>query len=124
MPPSGTRLLALADREYRQIVQKPEPLPVRKGFKAVKLNPAKFDATWDRRRGAAVRLTAVLLGEDDAVLQQRVCGDDRSVKTYAAAAAWLQRESAQLRRVAGLLDTAAGRLTVVLGRCSQAAPTS
>lgn len=68
-------------------------------------------------RGAAVRLTAVLLGEDDAALQQRVCANDRSVKDYTAAADWLQRESAYLRKVARLLDTAGGRVVTVPGRC-------
>ncbi len=117
MPP-GNRLLALADREFRQVVQKPEPPPTRKSFKPVKLNPSRFDSAWDRKRGAAVRLTAVLLSEDDAALQQRVCEDERTAKTYADAASWLQRESAHLRRVARRPDTAAGRLSVVLERCT------
>ena len=116
MPP-GNRLLSLADREFRQIVQKPEPPPTRKSFKAVKLNPARFDSAWDRRRGAAVRLTAVLLGEDDTTLQLRVCENDKTAKTYADAASWLQRESAHMRKVARMLDTAAGRLNIVLERC-------
>lgn len=68
-----------------------------------------------------MRLTAVLLGEDDGALQQRVCADERSVEVYADAADWLQRESAYLRKVARLLDTAGGRLTSVLGRCRESA---
>jgi hypothetical protein len=68
---------------------------------------------------------AVLLREDDAALHQRVCESERSAKTYSDAADWLQRESAYLRKVARLLDTAAGRVEVVLERCSaeqQSAP--
>jgi hypothetical protein len=87
----------------------------------MRLNPARFDSAWDRKRGAAVRLTAVLLREDDAALEQRVCGSERSVKVYADAADWLQRESAYLRKVARLLDTAGVRLTSVLLRCRASA---
>lgn len=116
-PGHRARLLTLADREFRQLTGKPAtPVPSRK-FKPIRLNATKFDSAWDRKRGAAVRLTAVLLGEDDSALQQRVCADDRSAKVYADAADWLQRESAYLRKVARLLDTAGGRLTSVLGRC-------
>ena len=116
-PANSVRLLKLADREFHQLTGKPAtPVPRRK-FKPVKLNAARFDSAWDRKRGAAVRLTAVLLGEDDAALEHRVCGDERARKTYSAAADWLQRESAYLRKVARLLDTAGGRLSSVLGRC-------
>lgn len=122
MPPGNpARLLKLADREYHQLTGKRAvPVPSRK-FKPMKLNATKFDAAWDRKRGAAVRLTAVLLGEDDAALEQRVCADARSAKVYADAADWLTRESAYLRKVARLLDTAGGRLTSVLGRCQGSA---
>ena len=64
-----------------------------------------------------MRLTAVLLREDDSALGRRVCENEKTVKTYATAAEWLQRESAYLRKVARLVDTAGGRLSVVLGRC-------
>jgi hypothetical protein len=60
---------------------------------------------------------AVLLREDDTTLQRRVCENDRSAKTYADAVSWLQRESIYLRKVSRLLDTAAGRISVVLERC-------
>ena len=68
-----------------------------------------------------MRLTAVLLREDDAALQQRVCENERTAKTYADAADWLQRESAYLRKIARLLDTAGGRLSAVLTRCNESA---
>jgi len=35
-----------------------------------------------------VRLTAVLLREDDAALERRVCANERAVKTYVTE--WLQ----------------------------------
>jgi hypothetical protein len=41
-------------------------------------------------------------------------------QTYADAADWLQRESQYLRKVALLLETASGRLSVVLTRCQAA----
>ena len=118
MPPGNpARLLKLADREFRQLTEeRPTPTPARR-FKPIKLNATRFDGAWDRKRGAAMRLTSVLLREDDTALQARVCADQRSVKTYADAADWLQRESAYLRKVARLLDTAGGRLVTVLARC-------
>jgi hypothetical protein len=117
--PSGnpTRLLTLADREYRQLTDARTALPTTHKFKPIKLSAARFDQGWDRKRGAAMRFTSVLLREDDIALEKRVCADARSVKTYSSAADWLQRESAYLRRVARLLETAGGRLTAVLGRC-------
>ena len=123
-PGNPARLLKLADREYSQLTGKPVASVPSRRFKAVRLNPARFSADWDRKRGAAVRLTAVLLADDDSALEQRVCADERSVKIYTDAADWLQRESAYLRRIARLLDTAGGRLGTVLGRCkaSSAAP--
>lgn len=114
---SPGRLFKLANKEFAQLTGKPvAPVPNRK-FKPVRLNPAKYSADWDQKRGAAVRLTAVILAEADSDLEQRVCGDDRARKTYSAAADWLQRESAYLRKVSRLLDAAGGRLTAVLGRC-------
>ena len=116
-PGNAVRLLKLAEREHKQLTQeRPTPKPARR-FKPIKLNAARFDSGWDRKRGAAVRLTSVLLREDDTTLQARVCADQRSVKTYADAANWLQRESAYLRKIARLLDTAGGRLVSVLARC-------
>jgi len=41
-------------------------------FKSMRLNAARFDQSWDRKRGSAARLMAVLLREDNATLQQRV----------------------------------------------------
>jgi hypothetical protein len=122
MPLNQVRLLALADREFRQLTSKPLTVEPTRKFKPVKLNAARFDNTWERKRGAAVRLTAVLLGEDDSTLERRVCENGVSAKTYADAMAWLRRESNHLRKVAKLLDTAGGRLGAVLTRCERRAP--
>lgn len=85
-PGNPSRLLKLSDRAFQQFTGKPAvPVPARR-FKAVKLNAARFDSGWDRKRGAAVRLTAVLLGEDDAALERRVCENERSTKVYTDAA--------------------------------------
>lgn len=82
------QLLALADREYRRLKNKPSTCPpAPRKFKAIQLNLAKFDSAWDRKRGAAVRLLEVLLQEDDATMERRVCESEHSAKTYAEAAA-------------------------------------
>jgi hypothetical protein len=99
---------------------KPVPEPNRK-FKTIKLNPVRFDQSWDRKRRAAIRLTSVLLRHDDVALEGRVCENDKTAKTYADAADWLQRESVYLRKIARLLETASGWLSVVLTRCQSGA---
>ena len=120
MPPGNpARLLKLADREFRQLTETRPAAPPTRKFKPIRLNAARFDQSWDRKHGAAVRLTAVLLCEDDATLERRVCENEKTAKTYATAADWLARESVYLRKVARLLDTASGRVTTVLGRCAQ-----
>lgn len=116
---AGTRanLITLADREFRQVTgSKATPEPARK-FKPIRLNLSRFDNSWDRKRGAAVRLMGVLLREDDSTLERRVCESDKSSRTYAEAAEWMQRESAYLRRIARLLDTAGNRVASVVSRC-------
>jgi hypothetical protein len=123
MPPGDrVRLLSLAAREFRHLTEERPPTPSDRKFKPMKLNAAKFDTSWDRKRGAAVRLTSVLLCEDDSTLERRVCENERSTKTYTDAADWLQRESAYLRKTARLLETAVSRLSVVLERCRSRAP--
>jgi len=118
-PGTQLRLLSLADREFRQLTSKVPTIEPARKFKPIKLNAARFDSGWDRKRGAAVQLTAVLLREDDTTLVRRVCENDRSVRIYAEAVTWLQRESAYLRKVARLLYTAGGRLAAVLTRCER-----
>lgn len=119
MPPGNpTRLLKLADREFRQLTEdRSDPLPTPRKFKSMRLNITRFDKSWDRKRGSAARLMAVLLREDDSTLHRRVCESEGTAKTYADAVGLLQRESVYLRKVSRLLDTAAGRISVVLERC-------
>lgn len=76
----------------------------------MKLKAAKFDPSWDRKHGAAVRLTSVLLREDDTALERRVCENERSVRVYSDAADWLHRESIYLRKVADCSRLAAAGL--------------
>ena len=73
----NTRILGTR-RGYTQgyTEERPRPISSRR-FKPLKLNAARFDQSWDRKRGAAVRLTAVLLQEDDTTLQGRVCENDK-----------------------------------------------
>lgn len=116
-PGNRVRLLALVDREFRQLTSaKPRPEPNRK-FKAIKLKPARFDQSWDRKRGAAARMTSILLKHDDVELESRVCKSAKTAKTYGEAADWLRRESEYLRKVARLVEMASGRLSVVLTPC-------
>ena len=90
---SRAYLLTLADREFRQLTEKPQaPVAAMRRFKPMRMNLSKFDAAWDRKRGSAVRLMGVLLREDDAELERRVCESEKSAKTYAQAAEWMQRE--------------------------------
>jgi hypothetical protein len=64
---------------------------------------------------------AVVLREDHEALTRRVCENAESAKNYASAAELLQRESAHLRKIARLLDTAGVRLSAVVSRCAAAA---
>lgn len=113
-----TRLLALSEREFRTQSEAPQPKPANTKFRALRLNITKFGDGWDRKRGAAARLMAVLLRESDAQLTERVCETSDSSKTYNGAADWLTREARYLRKVASMMDTAAGRLGVALQRCT------
>jgi hypothetical protein len=67
------RLLKLADREFRRLTESQPAEPSTRKFKPIRLNAARFDESWDSKRGVAVRLTSVLLREDDSALEQRVC---------------------------------------------------
>ena len=117
-------LLSFADREFRQLTEKPQaPVAAMKRFKPMRMNLSKFDAAWDRKRGSALRLMGVLLREDGAELVRRVCESEKSAKTYAQAAEWMQRESAYLRKLTRLLDTAGGRVASVVMRCQGAQET-
>ena len=129
--PSGnpSRLLALADREFRELTNKPLTIEPTRKFRPVNLNVARFDNSWERKRGAAVRLTAVLLREDDTTLERRVCENEVSAKTYADAVAWFgespsicgRSRSCWIRLAEGLRPflLAAGRpdLTDLLADC-------
>ncbi len=113
------RLMQLSDREFRQFTNKPLAIEPARKFKPVKLNVARFDNAWERKRGAAVRLTAVLRREDDPALERRVCESELSAKTYADAMAWLRRESTHLRKVAKLLERSVLLRTVSVPSRSQ-----
>jgi hypothetical protein len=116
------RLLTLSDREYqRENNTAPAPQPATKKFKAVRLNLARYDGSWDRKRGSAARLMAVLLRESDDQLTERVCQDAQACRTYRGAADWLAGEAQYLRKLAAMMETASSRLTVVLQRCGHSA---
>lgn len=55
----STRLLKLADREFRELTGKPAVPEASRRFRPVKIHPEKYDSAWDRKRGAAVGLTAI-----------------------------------------------------------------
>ncbi len=112
-----SRLLALSEKEFRREAEAPEPRPARSTFRPIRLNINKYDSTWDRKRGSAARMTAILLRESDTQLTERVCESAASCRTYGGAADWLAGEARYLRKVASMMDSAAGRLGVVLQRC-------
>lgn len=119
MAANRVNLLTLADREFRQLTNKKPTLDPVKKFKPIRLNLNRFDTSWDRKRGAAVRMMGVLLQEDDATLEQRVCENAKSARTYAEAADWMQREAAYFKKMARLLETAGSRVGALVIRCSQ-----
>lgn len=92
-------------------------LPATRTFRGKALDLARFDHSWDRKRGSAMRMTAVLLRDDDQTLERRICADERSRRDFGEAASWLTREAEQLRKVARMHETAAERLSVVIQRC-------
>lgn len=116
---SRSRLVAIARREFEQRASKPSEIPAAKRFRSVKLQLAKFDPTWDRKRGEAMRLTGVLLSEGDDAMQARVCETSATAKTYAVAVSWLSREAEHLRKCSKLHEMAVARLTAVLARCAE-----
>jgi hypothetical protein len=109
----GNKLFALAEREFKQTRAAPVK---REKFRAMNLNIGRYDATWDRKRGAAVRMMSVILRQDDEALLDRVSADAETIKLYNDAADWFRREATYLRKTATMLDTAATRLTTVLER--------
>lgn len=113
-----TRLINISRREFERQAAAPAEIPKSKHFRGVKLRLAKFDTTWDRRRGEAMRLTGLLLTEGDDAMQARVCETPATAKTYASAIGWLSKEADQLRKCSKLHDLAVARLTAVLARCS------
>lgn len=119
-----SRLLSLANQEFRRTAEAGRAVPVPRNFKGLRINISKFDEGWDRKRGAAVRLTGVLLQEDAGTLRDRVCSDPQTAKTYTGAVGWLQHEARYLRRMASMLDTAVGRLNVVLATCQDGSGSS
>lgn len=110
-------MFALAEREFKAN----RAAPVRQKFRGLKLNVGKYDEGWDRKRGAAVRMMAVVLRDDDQALYTRVSQSPGFAKTYTDAASWLQREADYLRLTASKLDVAASRLKAVLDRCEDSA---
>jgi len=113
------RLLALSDKEFSRESAAPVRRPAKAKFRALRLNLNKFDAAWDRKRGSAARMMAVLLREGDTELAGRVCASTEAGRTYDGAAAWLAGEARYLRKVANMMEIAAGRLGVVLQRCGR-----
>lgn len=113
-----SRLLALSEREFQRQTGEPVAIPVARRFRAMSLNLSRFDSSWDKKRGSAIRLTGVLLSESDEAMQRRVCESEATAKTYGTAVSWLSKESEQLRKAAKLHDLAVARLTAVLQRCN------
>jgi hypothetical protein len=118
LPMNKTKLLALSEREFQRQTGEPVALPVDKRFRAMSLKLSRFDGSWDKKRGSAIRLTGVLLTESDEAMQRRVCASEATAKTYGTAVSWLSKESEHLRKAAKMHDLAVARLSAVLARCN------
>lgn len=116
-PAHRIRLMALSEREFKREARTPAPIEPQRKFKPIKVNLAKLDSTWDRKRGAAVRMMAVVLRDDDASLTERVTSDGAA---YTEAASWLRRESTYLEKTSRMMNTAAARLAAALARARSA----
>lgn len=106
------RLMSLSDAEYTR----KRTTPTRQRFKPVKVDLLKLNPEWDRERGAAARMTAVILGHDSDSLLQTVSADAETAATFADAVAWLEKEARTLRKIAGRHEVAVTRLTSALCR--------
>ena len=118
MPGKIGRLLALSDAEFGRRRKAP---PQRKTFKGRPIDLAKFDRAWERYRGAAVRVMAVVLREDSESLFTKVTSDAKTMATFTDAVGWLQKEAELLRKMAERHELAASRLksTICRYRASQ-----
>lgn len=117
MPINATRLMKISRREYEREIEQPAQPPLRTTFKGARIRLARFDRTWDLKRGSAARLMSVLLSEDSAALQARVCESERATQDYEGAVEWFAREAQTLRRTATMHDTVSSRLRAVIERC-------
>ena len=108
----GNKLFALAEREFKHS----RASPTQQRFRGLKFNIGKYDESYDRKRGAAVRMMGVVLRDDDKALYDRVAVSPQTAHTYSDAASWFRREAEYLRRTAHMLETAADRLSSVIER--------
>lgn len=115
-PEKRIQLMALVEREFRRESRVPQQVKPERKFKSVKMSLARFNTGWDRKRGSAARLMAVVLRDDDQSLAQRVGENEATMKAYSDAAKWLRRESVYLEKTSRAMSSAAGRLDVVLAR--------
>lgn len=107
------RLLAFSDAEFGL---NRTATPVRPRFKARKVNLTALDTDWDRRRGAAARMMAIVLRDDSESLLAKMEADPVKAESFSDAAAWLRKEATLLRKTAGRMDLAVARLTAVIAR--------
>jgi hypothetical protein len=119
-PEKRIQLMTLVEREFRRESKAPERVKPDRHFKPMKLSLARFNSGWDRKRGSAARLMAIVLRDDDSSLTRRVGENEATAKAYADAAKWLRRESVYLEKTSRAMSAAAGRLDVVLARLSPA----
>lgn len=107
-----SRLLALSDAEF----DRKRPAATRRRFKPLNVSLAKYGTDWERRRGAAVRLMAVILGESSESLYAKISADAQTAQDFVDAAQWLRGEATYFRKAANRLDTAVARLHSVIRR--------
>lgn len=107
-----SRLLALSDAEF----DRKRPTATRRRFKPLNVSLAKYGTDWERRRGAAIRLMAVVLGESSESLYAKISADAQTARDFVDAAQWLRGEATYFRKAANRLDTAVARLHSVILR--------
>jgi hypothetical protein len=84
-------LQALSEREFRREYKAPTPVLPARRFKPINVNLGKLNESWDRKRGSAARMMAVVLRDGDMALAERVSASSETSRAYAEAARWLRR---------------------------------
>ena len=106
MPSKMGRLLALTDAEFKRKRAEPQ----RYTFKGRSIDLRKLGKAWEKERGAAARMAAIVLREDSEGLFAKVSADPQTAATFAEAIGWLKKEAELLTKAVERHEIAASRL--------------